>query len=238
MAPLVRCVCGEAMQQTLDEQREAIFRCSCGNGVRLGGQGDEVDRSRCAVWIYGVRCGRPTIRRGWAAAEMVCEECALGIVHEALQRDPTREFVLSYVAREEIEAVRRNIAIDEFKQRKQEQEQRKADAEAAMVHVVYYVRLGDNHIKIGTTGRLSERMAELRVANSQNLLAAEPGSTDVERQRHRKFQWLKYRRRREDFAETAKLIEHIDSVRAEWGDPWTLPARLVAQDRGGELESA
>ena len=50
-------------------------------------------------------------------------------------------------------------------------------------HVVYYVRLGENHIKIGTTSRLPERMVELRVANPANLLAAEPGGFDVEKRR-------------------------------------------------------
>lgn len=132
--------------------------------------------------------------------------------------------------------MRKRLALEQFEQKRAEQEARKADAASA--HVVYYVRLGENHVKIGTTGRLEERMRELRVANRVNLLAAEPGDRTVEKRRHRQFTILRYDSRKEDFAESPRLLGHIKDIRNRWGDPWQLPARLLAGGEGGELVSA
>jgi hypothetical protein len=93
-------------------------------------------------------------------------------------------------------------------------------------YVVYYARLGANHIKIGTTADLPRRMVELRVVNASNLLAAEPGGFDVERLRHQQFRKWRYSRRKEDFGEGPDLLEHIRAVRGEHGDPYQLAGRL------------
>lgn len=58
---------------------------------------------------------------------------------------------------------------------------KESDRQSEAGHVVYYVRLGHNHVKIGTTNDLPRRMKELRVVNASNLLAAEPGGYSLER---------------------------------------------------------
>lgn len=108
-------------------------------------------------------------------------------------------------------------------------EARRVLRESEQGHVVYYARLGKDHIKIGTTNRLPERMVELRVVNPTNLLAAEPGGYKTERQRHEQFRKWRWNRRKEDFGEGSDLLEHVEAVRAEHGDPYSLAARLVAE---------
>lgn len=241
MSPTIRCNCGREMYCCYNTEGGTRWRCTCGVMFTVGDitRHHRSPRDTCKVWVAGFPCGKPVIGRGMGPGErMVCADCALDMVHQAMQVQHTRDYVASLIAEEEIAEARSRIALAEFQERRAEEERRKAEAEAAQVPVVYYVRLGENHIKIGTTGRLADRMAELRVANRANLLAAEPGTYDVEKKRHRQFALLRYQRRKEDFAESPRLLQHIDDIRHQWGDPWQLEARLLADQQGGEISCA
>jgi hypothetical protein len=81
---------------------------------------------------------------------------------------------------------------------------------------VYYIRMGD-HIKIGYTQNLKERLTGLRVDVS-DVLATEPGGRAKERERHLQFADIRIGRR-ENFERTADLLTHIAKVRRENGKP-------------------
>lgn len=89
--------------------------------------------------------------------------------------------------------------------------------------VVYYV--GDppsQCVKIGTTTRLMARLGAIRERFPQaRLLAVEPGHYALERQRHAQFRELAVvqRGQREWFRKAPALMNHVNAVRAEWGDP-------------------
>lgn len=75
--------------------------------------------------------------------------------------------------------------------------------------VVYYLLLGDR-IKIGTTIHLRNRLKSLRV-DDRAVLATEPGGLELERRRHLQFATERLGRR-EDFAISARLMDHIRSL--------------------------
>lgn len=81
---------------------------------------------------------------------------------------------------------------------------------------VYYIRIGD-HIKIGYTQNLKERINGLRV-DASDVLATEPGGREKERERHLQFADIRIGRR-ENFERTADLLTHIAKVRREHGKP-------------------
>lgn len=89
---------------------------------------------------------------------------------------------------------------------------------------VYYVRLGD-HIKIGYTVNMTQRMNALRADLSQ-VLATEPGGRELEAERHQQFAAERVSRR-EDFNPSRRLLAHIEEIRAEHGEPlittWVKP---------------
>lgn len=72
--------------------------------------------------------------------------------------------------------------------------------------VVYYALVG-NHIKIGTTIHLGERMKAL----GANLMAVEPGSYDLERDRHQQFASLRVPRT-ELFRPGPELVSHVAAL--------------------------
>lgn len=82
--------------------------------------------------------------------------------------------------------------------------------------VVYYVRIHD-YVKIGTTRHLPSRMLNLR-AEPEQVLAAEPGGRELEKQRHQEFA-AERRGRREDFDLSDRLKQHIEITRTTHGDP-------------------
>lgn len=184
----------------------------------------------CGAVVAGVRCGQPLDR-----GELCCETCERRIV-DAMWSDDGNPRTGRRGRRQHILDLVGNLAFqrERAKRLTKEKNEKAAKAEAARVarqdtshHVVYYVRLGRNHIKIGTTGDLPRRMAELRCVNADNLLAAEPGGPDVEKQRHQQFKKWRYHVRKEDFGESRDLLRHIAEVRAEHGDPYALAAELV-----------
>lgn len=75
--------------------------------------------------------------------------------------------------------------------------------------LVYYVRLG-NRCKIGFSASLLSRLSALGV---EEVLAVEPGSLTLEKQRHREFSDL--RTRGEWFRLEDRLTEHCSRLRAE-----------------------
>lgn len=90
--------------------------------------------------------------------------------------------------------------------------------------VVYYVRLAD-HVKIGYTTNLRERVSQLRVGR-EALLAVEPGWREVEAQRHAMFA-AERQGKREDFNPSRRLLLHIDATHSKYGDPWDYMSRRV-----------
>lgn len=89
---------------------------------------------------------------------------------------------------------------------------------AAWSAVVYYVGDRDRRrIKIGTTMRPRARLLAIRKrVPSAILLAAEPGSADLERRRHDQFAHLRLSEgpEREWFARDDALMAHISLMRA------------------------
>lgn len=94
-------------------------------------------------------------------------------------------------------------------------EAEKAARAEVLASVVYYIRFRDV-IKIGTTGDLKNRMADIPF---EEILALEPGDTKLERARHRQFG--QYRVHGEWFEIHDDLTAHIEQVRSsnvEWID--------------------
>jgi hypothetical protein len=184
------------------------------------------------IYAYGRKCGA-LVAGGKPCGfpihtpQRVCARCRDAILEDYSHTDEGRAAALATYGAVELAATAGRI---ERERRQVEAEARRAAAEAARAHpglVVYYARLGANHIKIGTTADLPRRMVELRVVNASNLLAAEPGGYDLERQRHQQFRKWRYSKRKEDFGE-GDLLAHIKALRAQHGDPYTLAASLPA----------
>lgn len=185
-------------------------------------------RDRCGGRVAGIRCGR-----GLKRDQLVCDDCAKGVVGDLYRTGEGRQYMLELLGED---------AISEyvFKARKAAEEQRAAQAseratakaeerEHERGYVVYYVRLGTNHIKIGTTNNLRRRMLELRVVNPADLLATEPGGFKVETQRHAQFDAWRWSKRKEDFAEDPELVVYIQGLRLANGDPWHLADSMPQQ---------
>lgn len=77
--------------------------------------------------------------------------------------------------------------------------------------VVYYIRIG-NLIKIGTTSDMRQRMLKLK---PEEILAAEPGSYELERKRHQQF--ARHRSHGEYFLPARELTDHIQAIRRRYG---------------------
>lgn len=74
--------------------------------------------------------------------------------------------------------------------------------------VVYYVEWGKgDRVKIGTTVHLRQRLYRLKGDGGASLLAVEPGSYALERERHRQFAGARIRG--ELFRRTGELEQHI-----------------------------
>ena len=84
-------------------------------------------------------------------------------------------------------------------------------------NVVYYVRMPGDLIKIGTTSQMAARLRNLTL-NVSDLLACEPGSYDLERQRHKQFMQYQWRNS-ERFRAAPELLDHVASIRGKHGKP-------------------
>lgn len=78
---------------------------------------------------------------------------------------------------------------------------------------VYYLMVGPNTLKIGTTSDLRMRMTQLRT-DVQYVVALEVGDHGVELQRHRQFAAERHGRR-EDFALSDRLKAHIEAIQPQ-----------------------
>lgn len=232
--PTVHCGgCNEEMQPVLDPRYPHEFRCpgECAGYVDIipprTPRRTPTDTSwgnhQCGVLVRGKRCVEPVASRD----DFACRTCTDRIIRRGWETKKARGTILELVGNLMMQRER-------AKRLREERNAQTAAAEARAQarlntshHVVYYVRLGRNHIKIGTTGDLPRRMNELRCVNPANLLAAEPGAHTLEKERHTQFKKWRYSVRREDFAEAPELLEHIATVRAEHGDPYTVAAQLV-----------
>lgn len=87
---------------------------------------------------------------------------------------------------------------------------------------VYYIRRGDL-IKIGFTVDLAERM---RSHLPDEVLAIEPGTYQLEAERHRQFAAHRYAKHREWFTDDWPLLQHINLLREIHGAPPPLPTLL------------
>lgn len=194
----------------------------------------------CGALIKGKPCGNKIDRR--SHTNIVCSTCESKVLTEMFRYPANRAMLLDLMTKAEQEQYREQWAIktreDEQRQREERRAARRAAAISTPTHVVYYAKLGENHIKIGTTGDLPARMSALRVVNRRNLLAAEPGGFELEHQRHDQFKAWRWKKRTEDFADAPSLMAHIRKVRDEHGDPWDLAARLVADQQGRGIQSA
>jgi Meiotically up-regulated gene 113 len=88
---------------------------------------------------------------------------------------------------------------------------------AVWPHVVYYaVRRDDpDLLKIGTSVQVRHRLSGLgKTTRPLRLLAAEPGSYDVEKKRHQQF--FTYRVTGEWYRHDPALMEHMRSLRVEY----------------------
>lgn len=90
--------------------------------------------------------------------------------------------------------------------------------------VVYYVRIHD-HIKIGYTTLLKERVGQLRVGRDA-LLAVEPGWREREAERHTQFAEERIGKR-EDFNPSRRLLTFIDALKHQYGEPYAYADRRV-----------
>ena len=85
------------------------------------------------------------------------------------------------------------------------------------VEIVYYLRLPDGLIKIGTSAEPLDRLARhRRDKGATDVLAIEFGGRALERERHEQFAHLRDGRH-EHFAPEPDLLAHIDYLRAGLG---------------------
>lgn len=202
------------------------FQCDdCDGCVDIHPPSQDWEPRSCGGFYRGARCGQPLY-----ANQIVCLDCAPRVaVQQLVFSTSGRKFLLEQLGAEEV----RDRAIEMQREKEAELDAKRAAREAARKddagHVVYYARLGANHIKIGTSGDLPRRMVELRVVNASNLLAAEPGGYDLETQRHDQFRKWRYSKRKEDFGEGPDLLAHIAEVRATHGAPYEVAAATTAK---------
>lgn len=83
---------------------------------------------------------------------------------------------------------------------------------------VYYLRFGDR-IKIGTSSSFKGRLSTLPY---HEVLAIEPGTFALERERHREFDALRIQGQREWFHDAPALGAHAGRLRIKHGPPETL----------------
>lgn len=216
----------------LDPARKPYgFICvECGGCCDIVPPDDRWESHKCGALYQGLRCGKPVRRRS-----LVCADCEWSVGKSLISSHEGQQMLIRLLggvrrADERISAQRvMDQAARRFEKETAEEEKREAkrrQRESGAGYVVYYARLGLNHIKIGTSNALPRRMKELRVVNPENLLAAEPGGYKVEKARHEQFKKWRWNPRTEDFGEGPDLLEHIKATRAEHGDPYALAARL------------
>lgn len=112
----------------------------------------------------------------------------------------------------------RTTSPERIEERRRRNAEHKAKRAAALEEQsqVYYVRIGD-HIKIGYSINLVQRLSSLRV-DRDCVLATEPGGRQREAERHKQFAPERVGRK-ENFNPSRRLLDHIESIRQQHGDP-------------------
>lgn len=113
-------------------------------------------------------------------------------------------------------------------------------ARAKLAPVVYYIRRRNGHIKIGTSTQLGGRLNGLR-ATWDDVLAVEWGGRDVEAERHAQFATdRRYNgsSSSEEFAPSAALLAHIETVRQTNGEPQAVWHEQAARNRAAYSTAA
>lgn len=212
----VLCACGRAMA-VVGSLGPNHYRCShCRTRVQVTVPAIDENEKRCTRQYGRSRCSATRHQD-----LHLCLIHAIDITKRAIRDDQVREQLANDIAgarylAEENAAIRRAV---------EDGERRRIEARAQMDRVrpacplVYYLRIGDNHIKIGTTGYLRQRMEAYRILDDRDLLAVEPGDVKLEHARHQEFDQDRYHHRREDFREGDALMEHIARLRATYGPP-------------------
>lgn len=228
------CGCGREMR--VDAMVGPLaFRCGCGARFNLHAPQLDTKRDRCVFVASMSRC-----RAVRLPDVPVCQEHAAMIAAAAdgtiRQFNQRQADLLDSPAEPWSEVIKRNLPppAPGYSDRV------RADIHARKLpgSVVYYVRIRPGVIKIGVTINLDDRLKAMRMSAPGDLLAAEPGDRAVEKARHAKFADFRMDCRREDFAEADELLAYIRAVRSRYGDPRTLPARLLAQHGGETVISA
>lgn len=204
------------------------FRCAnCRTRVHIESPLLDTSQTRCR-WIDRARCEN-------APAEdlPLCKDHLMAGARWAFIHPDTRQALIDQYEGDEFSRAYFGVwdKAHEEAARRAEESREHQERIRPTVDVVYYVRLGPDRIKIGYTARFDERMGSLRVYDKANILAVEPGSRKVEKQRHYQFADLRLHTHREDFQAGDELLHHIEQVRSEHGDPVELVARLQAEAR-------
>lgn len=141
---------------------------------------------------------------GWLEGQAVCLNHANEILDAALERKGDVHIALE-------DAFKKNQ-----RRWREEEQERAADRlrSKRKPGFVYYIRI-DGLIKIGYTVDIRERTRAY--PPTSELLAAHPGTTELEQQMHRQFAAFR-ERGREWFRPAPEVMEHIDEVREKFGD--------------------
>lgn len=216
------CGCGREMR--LDALVGPLaFRCGCGASFNLKAPQLTFVSTRCVWQRARFRCAAVP-----AEGLPLCKSHATELVEKMGDEGVTQ--AVKRLAEHEV-AVRSNAERARLKKYWEGQEilKQKRHDKAALGAVVYYVQIRPGQVKIGTTIHLEDRMKSMRAHQREDVLAAEPGTRDLEKARHAQFKSTRIDCRREDFLESPELMSHIQMVREHFGDPFDLAARLVAE---------
>lgn len=219
----VACGCGRKMAPNY-RAGPGRFRCGCGAAITVSGLPTE-RTDRCPVRVEGKICNREK-----PPVADACGQCVERIARTALARPDLRDRLL----RGDIAASfarAQDAAFAEDRQRSEdEQRRRRVIGALTQYNVVYYVRVRPEVIKIGTTRHLRSRMGALRVLPT-DVLAAEPGTRQLEATRHRQFAHLQTGAFREDFTEADDLRAHIAAIVDQHGQPYDLADQIEQSQR-------
>lgn len=184
-------------QKLLNEATPGVPHCSWPDcGTRLYENWSRTDSNR-----YGV----------------LCEVHAVDVAIAVLQHQKDLQATWSFF---EQQTSARAVRVAEWRAEEANYEAEKAALRKDREGFVYYIQIGDQ-LKIGYSTDVRRRMRAY--PPESKLLAIEPGDRGLERQRHQQFAGS-LRNGREWFAPTADLLEHIDAVLAEHGEP---PRRMA-----------
>jgi hypothetical protein len=214
----VRCGCSRTMRA--DAVGPGRYRCGCGAQVALSGL-PKVDDRHCALPKGNRICNGPKL-----ADAMACEPCSVLIAKEVLADKEAVE-QLGTNAGATAYRTARKAELDRLLALREDLVRIDRSPDAPKCGVVYYAELRPGILKIGTTLNLRTRMSTLHVPPA-SVVAAEPGTYDVEKARHQQFAHLRIGRG-EDFRVDEGLREHVEALAAEHGDPFDLATRLTRQ---------